>query len=158
MMNGALTLGTLDGANVEIKEAVGEDNIFIFGLSAEQVLDYTFTGGYKPWDEYHDHADLRMCVDQLNSGFFDNMGDEFRTLYDSLMIYNDEFFILKDFPSYIQMHEKLQTLYCKPSEWNKIALLNIANSGFFSSDRAIREYADWIWKVRYRTVNSISSC
>jgi len=157
MMNGALTLGTLDGANVEIKEAVGENNIFIFGLTAEQVLAYTRYGGYKPWDEYHDHPNIRTCVDQLNSGFFDNMGEEFRTLYDSLMIYNDEFFILKDFPSYIQMHEKLQSLYRNPRDWNKISLVNIANSGIFSSDRTIREYADWIWKIRYRTVNSISS-
>ena len=157
MMNGALTLGTLDGANVEIKEAVGENNIFIFGLTAEQVLAYTRYGGYKPWDEYHDHPNIRTCVDQLNSGFFDNMGEEFRTLYDSLMIYNDEFFILKDFPSYIQMHEKLQSLYWNPREWNKISLVNIAKSGIFSSDRTIREYADWIWKIRYRTVNSISS-
>jgi len=157
MMNGALTLGTLDGANVEIKEAVGEENIFIFGLTAEQVLDYSRSGGYKPWDQYHDNSDIRRCVDQLNSDFFDNMGEEFRTLYDSLMIYNDEFFILKDFPSYLKMHEKLQTLYHSPKDWNKISLLNIANSGIFSSDRTIREYADWIWKIRYRTVNCISS-
>ncbi|MBC2725236.1 glycogen/starch/alpha-glucan phosphorylase [Desulfosporosinus sp.] len=157
MMNGALTLGTLDGANVEIKEAVGEENIFIFGLTAEQVLDYTRNGGYKPWDEYHEHSDIRRCVDQLNAGFFDNMGDEFRTLYDSLMIYNDEFFILKDFPSYIQTHDKLQSLYLSQKDWNKISLLNIANSGVFSSDRTIREYADWIWKIRYRTINRISS-
>ena len=157
MMNGALTLGTLDGANVEIKEAVGEGNIFIFGLTAEQVLDYTRSGGYKPWDEYHDHSDIRTCVDQLKSGFFDNMGEEFRTLYDSLMIYNDEFFILKDFPSYIQIHEKLQSLYLNPIDWNQKSLANIAHSGIFSSDRTIREYADWIWKIRYRTVNSIST-
>ncbi|KJS50366.1 glycogen/starch/alpha-glucan phosphorylase [Desulfosporosinus sp. BICA1-9] len=157
MMNGALTLGTLDGANVEIKEAVGENNIFIFGLSAEQVLAYTCDGGYKPWDEYHNNYDIRTCVDQLNSGFFDNMGEEFRTLYDSLMIYNDEFFVLKDFSSYLEMHQKLQVLYLNQKDWNQICLANIANSGVFSSDRTIREYADWIWKIRYRTVNSISS-
>jgi len=85
------------------------------------------------------------------------MGEEFRTLYDSLMIYNDEFFILKDFPSYVQMHEKLQSLYLNPIDWNQMSLTNIANSGIFSSDRTIREYADWIWKIRYRAVNSISS-
>ncbi len=157
MMNGALTLGTLDGANVEIKEAVGEENIFIFGLTADQVLDYTRSGRYKPWDEYHDNSDVRTCVDQLNSGFFDNMGEEFRTLYDSLMIYNDEFFILKDFSSYLKMHENLQTLYRYQKDWNRISLTNIANSGIFSSDRTIREYSDWIWKIRYRTVNSIYS-
>jgi starch phosphorylase len=157
MMNGALTLGTLDGANVEIKEAVGEDNIFIFGLTAEQVLNYIRNGGYKPWDEYHSNSDISTCVDQLRQGFFDNMGEEFRVIYDSLMIYNDEFFVLKDFLSYIEMHDKLQKLYLDQENWNRISLVNIAESGIFSSDRSIREYADWIWKIRYRTVNNIAS-
>ncbi|OLN31537.1 glycogen/starch/alpha-glucan phosphorylase [Desulfosporosinus metallidurans] len=156
MMNGALTLGTLDGANVEIKEAVGEENSFIFGLTAEQVLNYTRNGGYKPWDEYHASADIRRCVDQLSRGFFDNMGEEFRVLYDSLMIYNDEFFVLKDFRSYLEMHEKLQTLYLNQEEWNRISLVNIAESGIFSSDRTIREYADKIWKIKYRTINNLT--
>lgn len=156
MMNGAITLGTLDGANVEIKEAVGEDNIFIFGLTAEQVLNYTRYGGYKPWDEYHANYDIRTCVDQLSSGFFDNMGEEFRVLYDSLMIYNDEYFVLKDFSSYVEMHKKLQTLHLNQRDWNRISLVNIAESGIFSSDRTIREYADKIWKIRYRTVNNIT--
>jgi len=157
MMNGALTLGTLDGANVEIKEAVGKDNCFIFGLTAEQVLNYTHHGGYKPWDEYHANSDISTCVDQLSRGFFDNMGEEFRVIYDSLMIYNDEFFVLKDFRSYIEMYQKLQKLYLDQENWNRISLINIAESGIFSSDRSIREYADWIWKIRYRTVNNIIS-
>ena len=157
MMNGALTLGTLDGANVEINQAVGMDNSFIFGLTAEQVLNYTRHGGYKPWDEYHASSDIRRCVDQLNPEFFDNMGGEFRVLYDSLMIYNDEFFVLKDFQSYIEMHEKLQTLYPNQKDWNRISLVNIAESGIFSSDRTIREYADKIWKIRYRTVNNLTA-
>ncbi|MDP4125599.1 MAG: glycogen/starch/alpha-glucan phosphorylase [Bacillota bacterium] len=152
MMNGALTLGTLDGANVEISEAVGMDNIFIFGLNAEQVINYTRNGGYKPWDEYHANSDIRMCVDQLKSGFFDNLGEEFRVLYDSLLIYNDEFFVLKDFESYLEIHSKLQKLYLNQDAWNRISLINIAESGIFSSDRTIRDYADWIWKIRYRTI------
>ncbi|MDR3585603.1 MAG: glycogen/starch/alpha-glucan phosphorylase [Desulfosporosinus sp.] len=156
MMNGAITLGTLDGANVEINEAVGKDNIFIFGLTAEQVINYTRYGGYKPWDEYHANSDLRLCVDQLNSGFFDNIGEEFRVLYDSLMIYNDEYFVLKDFPSYFETHEKLQTLHLNQKAWNQMSLVNIAQSGIFSSDRTIREYADKIWKIKYRTVNNKS--
>ena len=157
MMNGALTLGTLDGANVEINEAVGDENIFIFGLTAEQVLNYNRSGGYKPWDEYHASADIRRCVDQLSGGFFDNMGEEFRVLFDSLMIYNDEFFVLKDFHSYIEIHEKLQKLYFDQKSWNQISLFNIAESGIFSSDRSIREYADRIWKIRYRDINNITS-
>ncbi|KGP76851.1 maltodextrin phosphorylase [Desulfosporosinus sp. Tol-M] len=158
MMNGALTLGTLDGANVEIKEAVSEDNIFIFGLTAKQVLNYTQNGGYKSWDEYHTNSDIQTCVDQLISGFFDNMGEEFKVLFDSLMLYNDEFFVLKDFHSYLEMYDKLQKLYLNQKEWNRISLINIANSGRFSSDRTIREYADWIWKIRYRTINNIIPC
>ena len=157
MMNGALTLGTLDGANVEIKEAVGEDNIFIFGLTAEQVLNYNRHGGYKSWDEYHANFDIRTCVDQLNSNYFNNMGEEFRVLFNSLMLYNDEFFVLKDFHSYLAMHNRLQKLYLNQKQWNRISLVNIAKSGNFSSDRTIREYADWIWKLRYRTINNISS-
>jgi len=153
MMNGALTLGTLDGANVEISEAVGKDNSFIFGLTAEQVLNYNRHGGYKSWDEYHANADIRTCVDQLSSRFFDHVGEKFRVLFDSLLIYNDEFFVLKDFHSYLKMHNKLQTLYFNNQEdWNRISLVNISNSGKFSSDRTIREYADWIWKIRYRTI------
>ena len=156
MMNGALTLGTLDGANVEIQQAVGKENSFIFGLIAQQVLTYNRYGGYKSWDEYHASADIRLCVDQLNSGFFDNMGQEFRVLYDSLMIYNDEFFVLKDFHAYLEMHDNLQTLYLDQKNWNRISLINIAESGIFSSDRTIREYADRIWKTKYRTVNNLS--
>ena len=153
MMNGALTLGTLDGANVEISQAVGDDNIFIFGLTAEQVLNYTHQAWYSPWDEYHASPDIHMCVDQLKSGFFGKMGEEFKSVYDSLMIYNDEFFVLKDFRSYIEMHQKLQTLYLNQDDWNQTALVNIAQSGVFSSDRTIREYAARIWKIKYRTVN-----
>lgn len=154
MMNGALTLGTLDGANVEIREAVGDENIFIFGLKAEEVLAYTHSGGYKPWDEYHGNPALQTCVDQLNSNFFDEMGEEFRTLYDSLLIYHDEFFILKDFSPYLERYGQLLELYRNQREWNRISLHNIANSGIFSSDRTIREYADWIWKIHYRTINN----
>lgn len=156
MMNGAVTLGTLDGANVEIKEAVGPDNIFIFGLTAEQVLNYIRGGGYKPWDEYHADADLRTCVDQLIGGFFPDLSEDFRVLYDSLLLYHDEFFILKDFRAYVESYEKLQDMYGNRETWNRMALINIAESGIFSSDRAIREYADRIWKIKYRTVNNIS--
>ena len=86
------------------------------------------------------------------------MGEEFRVLFDSLMIYNDEYFVLKDFHSYLETYDKLQKLYLDQKNWNRISLINIANSGIFSSDRSIREYADWIWKIRYRTFNNIISC
>lgn len=150
MMNGALTLGTLDGANVEIRDAVGDENVFIFGLTAEEVLHYNRFGGYRSWDEYSINADVRRCIDQLNSGFFNQMGEEFSVLFDSLMLYNDEFFHLKDFNAYVAAHNKLLELYRNQEAWNQVSLVNIAQSGVFSSDRTIREYADGIWGVRYR--------
>lgn len=149
MMNGALTLGTLDGANVEIREAVGDENIFIFGLKAEEVMDYMRHGGYRSWDEYNGNEEIRACMDQLTGGFFANMGDEFRVLYDSLTIYNDEYYLLKDFKPYVESYNQMQKLYENRKEWNKISLVNIAESGIFSSDRTIREYADWIWRIGY---------
>ncbi|MFZ3100999.1 MAG: glycogen/starch/alpha-glucan phosphorylase [Desulfitobacteriaceae bacterium] len=148
MLNGALTIGTLDGANVEIKETVGEDNIFMFGLTAEEVLGYIHNGDYKSWDEYYANQELRVYVDQLINGFFNDVGEEFRQIYDSLLIYNDEFFVLKDFSSYIETYDKLQLLYSDQESWNRKSLINIAESGKFSSDRTIREYADRIWKIK----------
>lgn len=148
MMNGALTLGTLDGANVEIREAVGDDNIFIFGLGAGEVLNYIHQGGYKSWDEYYFNPDVKTCVDQLVNGFFADAGEEFRMIYNSLLMYGDEFFVLKDFQAYVQTYEKMITVYPDQKTWNGISLVNIAESGRFSSDRAIREYADHIWKIR----------
>ena len=154
MMNGAITLGTLDGANVEIKEAVGADNLFIFGLTADEVLNYSRDGGYKSLDRYHSNPDLRQCVDQLVNGFFDTVGDEFRVIFDSLLLYNDEFFVLQDFQAYIEAHERLQLFYTKKDQWYSTSLINIARSGVFSSDRTIKEYADQIWKVNTRYSDS----
>lgn len=148
MMNGAITLGTLDGANVEIKEAIGEENIFIFGLTADQVLNYIHNGGYKSWDEYYLNPVIKTCVDQLVNGFFDEPGEEFRQIYDSLLMYGDEFFVLKDFNPYIETYEKLLTIYPDPKRWQGISLHNIVELGRFSSDRAIREYAEHIWKIQ----------
>ncbi len=148
MMNGAITLGTLDGANVEIRDAVGKDNIFIFGLTAKEVLGYIKDGGYKSWDEYYTHPHIKTYVDQLVSGFFDNTGEEFRLIYDSLLIYKDEFFVLKDLNSYLETYERLQAFYPDRENWNRTSLVNIAESGIFSSDCTIREYADRIWKIR----------
>ena len=152
MMNGAITIGTLDGANVEIKEAVGEDNIFIFGLTADQVLGYAQEGGYKSLDQYYSNPNLRLCVDQLVNGFFETAGEEFRVIFDSLLLYNDEYFVLKDFNAYIETYEKLQLSYAKKENWYSTSLVNIAKSGVFSSDRTIKEYADQIWKINTQTL------
>ncbi|MEG6585393.1 glycogen/starch/alpha-glucan phosphorylase [Dendrosporobacter sp. 1207_IL3150] len=147
MMNGAITIGTLDGANVEIRDAVGDDNIIIFGLKAEQVLDYYRNGGYCAWDVYNSDNRIKVALDQLVNGFFPNEKEEFRPLYDYLLLNNDEFFVLKDFASYADAHCKLEQKYNNKPEWLKMSIINIAKSGMFSSDRTINEYASGIWDV-----------
>ncbi|KLU60969.1 glycogen phosphorylase [Peptococcaceae bacterium CEB3] len=147
MLNGAVTIGTLDGANVEIHQAVGDDNMFIFGLSAQEILDYIGKGGYKSLDQYYASPDLKVCVDQLVNGFFETAGEEFRVIFDSLLLYNDEFFVLKDFNSYLEAYQRLQRCYADKEHWRKMSLVNIAEAGVFSSDRTILEYAEQIWKI-----------
>ena len=147
MMNGALTLGTLDGANVEIKELVGEDNIGIFGLKAEQVMSFYQKGGYHSWDEYHQQPRIKRVLDQLLSGFFDEGEGDFRIIYDSLLRDNDEFFVLKDFQAYLDAWHRLCRLYREPDEWYGKSLVNIAKSGFFASDRTIKQYTQDIWQL-----------
>lgn len=148
MFNGAVTLGTLDGANVEIRNAVGDDNIIIFGLNAEKVMGYYCRGGYKSWDEYHNYPRLKKVVDQMINGFFSEAGGEFRDIYDSLLRDNDQFFVLKDFCPYSEAFNKLNLLYANKEKWYKTSLINIAKSGIFSSDRSIKEYAEDIWKIK----------
>ncbi len=145
MMNGAITLGTLDGANVEIREAVGGDeHCVIFGLRAEEVLTYYATGTYSAWDEYNTNPQVRLVVNQLVDGSY---GD-FHSLYDYLLHANDEFFILKDFNAYAEAHEEIMRRYKDKYNWLKSSAMNIANSGCFSSDRTIDEYANEIWQVK----------
>jgi glycogen phosphorylase len=148
MMNGALTLGTLDGANVEITEMVGRENIFLFGLSAEEVLDYQHNGGYHSLEYYHHDGRIREVVDQLVNGFFPDTENHFNEIYDSLLGHNDQYFLLRDFASYAEAHGEVSRKYLKRREWLQMSLVNIAKSGYFSSDRTIREYADEIWKVQ----------
>ena len=144
MMNGALTLGTLDGANVEISQAVGREHCEIFGLRAEEVLNYYATGSYKAWDEYNTNPAVRLVVSQLVDGTY---GD-FHSLRDYLIQGNDEFFVLKDFGAYDRAHKNMNRKYEDRAAWLKSSAINIANSGVFSSDRTIKEYADDIWHVK----------
>ncbi len=144
MMNGALTLGTLDGANIEIKDLVGEKNIFIFGLTADEVLNYN---GYRSIEYYHYDKRIRKVVDQLVNGFFPNVDDEFEAIYDSLLMENDQYFVLRDFDSYVKAHQEVGEAFMNKEQWLKKSLTNIAMSGHFSSDRTIREYAKDIWKL-----------
>ncbi len=153
MLNGALTLGTMDGANVEIVEEVGAENAFIFGLSSDEVIRYENYGGYNPMDIYNSDADIRKVVDQLVDGTF-SKGDRelFRSLYNSLLNTQstdkaDRYFILKDFRSYAEAQKKVEKAYRDTQGWAKSALLNTAHVGKFTSDRTIQEYVDDIWHL-----------
>ena len=145
MMNGAITMATLDGANVEIHELIGKENMFLFGLTAEEVLNYNKNGGYSSIDLYHTDLKLKQVVDDLINGFIPNLGKEGREVYDSLITYNDEYFVLRDANDYERAQRELSELYKKKYDWNRISLINIANSGVFSSDRTIKEYGRDIW-------------
>lgn len=147
MINGALTVGTLDGANVEIHELVGDENIFTFGLSSEEVLHYYHYGGYQSIEYYHHDSRIKQAVDQLISGFFPNVYNEFEPIFDSLLAENDQYFVLRDFASYVDIQQQIGVSFKNGNEWQKKSLINIANAGYFSSDRTIKEYADGIWKI-----------
>lgn len=147
MMNGALTVGTLDGANVEIKKAVGDNNIFIFGLTADEVHNYYARGDYRAMDLYNSDERVRKILDQLNHGFgFEEM--EFKDIYYNILYHNDPYFVLKDFEPYLEMHEYVEQVYRDRFKWLHMSLTNIAYSGKFSSDRTIQEYAAEIWKIK----------
>ncbi|MDR4935815.1 glycogen/starch/alpha-glucan phosphorylase [Rossellomorea marisflavi] len=147
MMNGALTLGTLDGANIEIQEQVGDENIFIFGLKAEEVMKQQQDGSYYSMEYYHHDERIKKMLDQLIDGSLPDAGDHFETIYDSLLAENDEFFVLRDFDSYAKAHEKVASAYRDQESWLRMSLINIARSGYFSSDRTIAEYAREIWRI-----------
>ena len=149
MMNGALTLGTLDGANVEISDRVGDKNAFIFGLKVQDIEKINKQGSYNPWDEYNNNKYIRRVLDSLFNGPW-CYGEEnkFRAIFDEVMNHNDEYFILKDFDSYLKESKKIEEYYLKEEEWAKSCLINIAMSGYFSSDRTIEEYNRDIWHLR----------
>ncbi|MCA1032502.1 glycogen/starch/alpha-glucan phosphorylase [Bacillus timonensis] len=148
MMNGALTIGTLDGANIEIKEEVGEDNIFTFGLTADEVLNYYQNGGYHSLEYYHHDKRIQQVINQMVDGHFPDTKDHFESIYDSLTIENDQYFVLRDFSSYVHAHELINQEYQNQNSWLNKSLINIAHSGCFSSDRTIKEYANGIWGIK----------
>jgi starch phosphorylase len=147
-LNGALTIGTLDGANIEMKDEVGSDNIFIFGLTAEEVVSLQ-SKGYNPWDIYYSNAELKKALNMIAGGYFSpGAPDLFRPAFDALLRGGDHFLLLADYASYIACQERIDELYKNPEEWTRRAILNMAGMGKFSSDRAIREYAEKIWNVK----------
>lgn len=148
MMNGAITLGTLDGANVEISNAVGKDHCVIFGMQADEVLTYYNNGKYLAWDIYNSDPRIKTVLEQLVNGFFKEDREEFRPLYDYLLYNNDEFFVLKDFAAYADAQMEIERRYKDKEAWLTSSVVNIAHSGIFSSDRTIEEYAKDIWKIK----------
>ena len=158
MLNGAPTLGTMDGANVEIVEEVGSENAFIFGLSSDEVIRYENHGGYNPMDIYNNDWEIRRVVDQLVDGTYAHGDREmYRDLYNSLLNTKssdraDTYFILKDFRSYAEAQCRVEEAYRDKDRWAKMALLNTASCGKFTSDRTIQEYVDDIWKLDKVTV------
>jgi starch phosphorylase len=143
-LNGALTIGTLDGANIEIREEVGADNFFLFGLTAEQVAE-TWRKGYYPRHFYETDEELKKAIDQLSSGYFSDDDETlFRPLVEELLN-RDDFLLLADYQAYIQCQEKVSAAYLDRDHWTKMSILNVARMGKFSSDRSIKEYCDKIW-------------
>jgi starch phosphorylase len=146
-MNGALTIGTLDGANIELREEIGAENFFLFGLSVEEVVALK-SRGYRPMDYYAANQHLREVIDLIRSGFF-TRGDT--TLLQPLMdnlLHVDPYMLFADFASYIECQDKVSAAYRDPERWTRMAILNTARSGKFSSDRSIREYSRDIWRVQ----------
>lgn len=148
MSNGAITMATLDGANVEIRDHVGEDNIFIFGLKSDEVQEYYRNGVYNSRDIYDKNPRLKRILNLLIDGTIPGVETEGRDIFDSLVMYNDEYFLLKDFDGYLQAQYEADVAFSDRDRWNRMALMNIASSGPFSSDYTILRYADEIWKIK----------
>lgn len=148
MVNGALTLGTLDGANVEIDQLVGSDNDVIFGLHTPEIEALRRDGSYSPWDVYNQDADVKKIMDSLVDGTWSYNHDEFKVIFDEVMYRNDEYFILKDLPLYVEASLKMDEKYQDKNAWAKSCLINTAKFGYFSSDRTINDYVRDIWHLK----------
>lgn len=147
MLNGSITVATLDGANVEIRDAVGDENIVIFGLTEEEVYAYYENNDYSALKIYEDSPILQRVLNAFIDGSIPNIHFEGQEIYDSLLKYNDEYFLLRDFQSYVEAQEKIDCLYSDKTRWQEISLINIANAGRFSSDDTVMRYADDIWQI-----------
>jgi glycogen phosphorylase len=156
-LNGALTIGTLDGANVEIQEEVGPENFFLFGLTAEEVYEKR-AKGYNPQDYYHSQPELKLALDRISSGFFSHGNTEvFKSLVD-LLLYQDPYFVLADYASYIDCQDKVSLAYRDRDRWTRMSILNAARMGKFSSDRSIQDYCEEIWKIKSVPVELSNFC
>jgi len=146
-MNGALTIGTLDGANVEIRDAVGEENFFLFGLTADQV-QARLNSGYQPWQEVEGNPELRHALNLIDSGLFSHGDRELFAPLTGKLRGQDPYLVCADYGAYLNCQDDVGEQYRDTERWTRMSILNVARIGRFSSDRAIREYAEDIWKVR----------
>ena len=147
-LNGALTIGTLDGANIEIRNEVGEDNIFIFGLTTGEVAKLR-AAGYRPADYYAANGELRQAVDMIAGGYFSPEDlDRFKPITDNLLARGDHYLLLADYASYVACQNAAETAYRDQPQWLRKVILNVANMGKFSSDRTILQYAEQIWQTK----------
>ena len=153
MMNGAITLATLDGANIEIKNEVGENNIVLFGLKDHEVYDFYHNGHYSAYEVYNSNPNLKLVVDQLVNGFLPVAKEEFSPIVDRLLRFNDEFFVLEDFEAYADAQERIGLYYRDKAHWMKMSLTNIACSGVFSADYTIEKYASGIWNINRKPLD-----
>ena len=147
MMNGAVTVATMDGANVEIHQAVGDDNIVIFGASSDEIIKYQNEGGYISWEMINNDPRIAKIISQIGSGFGKTVPGEFDLITRHLTVDNDPFFMLRDFDSYVNAQNRVDTLFRDTARWGKMGAVNIAASGIFSSDNTIKRYAEDIWHV-----------
>jgi len=160
MLNGGMTIGTMDGANIEIVQEAGQENAFIFGLSSDEVQRLESWGKYNPMEEYYVVDGLKEVIDQLTDGTYDdNYTGLFREISNSLLYgvdgnRPDTYFVLKDFAQYREAQQKASKAYADKTKWAKMMLMNIANSGKFTSDRTIDEYAKEIWNIKPYEVNN----
>ena len=146
-LNGALTIGTDDGANVEIRELVGDDNFFLFGMDEPAVADLQ-ARGYRPGDFYEADPDLKRAIDLIASGHFTDGNRDAVSAFVGDLLSNDRFLALADYASYLEAQDRVELAYADQEQWSRMAILNVARSGFFSSDRSIRDYVDRIWHIR----------
>jgi starch phosphorylase len=151
-LNGALTIGTMDGANIEIREEVGDDNIFIFGLLADEIVKLK-ESGYNARKYYESNLALKLVLDMIRSDFFNKSEPGiFKTLIDGLLEY-DNYCLLADYQSYIDKQDEVSKSYKNIDQWTKMSIYNVARIGKFSSDRSVKEYAEKIWKVKPAPIN-----
>jgi starch phosphorylase len=147
-LNGALTIGTMDGANVEMADSIGEENMFIFGLRADEVKKLK-RAGYNPQEYYNENVELKKVLDMIRDGYFSESNAAlFKPLYDSLVYYGDTYMLLADYEDYVKTQGRVSELYLDNELWTKKAIINAARMGYFSSDRTVKEYAEEIWGIK----------